>query len=112
MQEIVVLSTQDSTLSSRTATEITLPLEWLSHLPTAGGEADVMRSLQLLPGVHTGGDGFGGLHVRGGNSDQNLILFDDVPIYNPSHTFGLFSIFNPDIVKKCQVLQRRLPGPI
>ena len=110
LQEIVVVSRQDSMLSSRTGTETTLPLEWLSHLPSTGGETDIVRSLQLLPGVHSGGDGFGGLHVRGGNSDQNLILFDDVPVYNPSHTFGLFSIFNPDIVKSVKFYKGGFPA--
>jgi hypothetical protein len=68
-------------------------------LPAAGGEPEIMRFIHLLPGVQSGADGFGEFHVGGGNGDHNFILFDDVPIYNPSHTFGLFSIFNPDIVK-------------
>ena len=87
-----------------------MPLEWMSHLPGAAGEPDLMRYLQLLPGVQTGGDGFGGLHVRGGNSDQNLILLDDVPVYNPSHTFGLFSIFNPDLAKSVKFYKGGFPA--
>ncbi|MFT4761256.1 MAG: hypothetical protein ACI9XO_003722 [Paraglaciecola sp.] len=69
-----------------------------------------MRYLQLLPGVQSGGDGFGGLHVRGGNSDQNLILLDDVPVYNPSHTFRLFSIFNPDLAKSVKFYKSGFPA--
>ena len=64
----------------------------------------------MLPGVQSGADGFGGLHVRGGNSDQNLILLDDVPVYNPSHTFGLFSIFNPDLAKSVKFYKSGFPA--
>ena len=64
-----------------------------------GGEADVFQYLYQKSGVQSGPDGLGGLHVRGGNSDQNLILLDGVKVYNPNHTLGLFSIFNSDILK-------------
>lgn len=110
LEEIVVISKSDSVLVNPRGTETTLPLEQLSYLPTAGGEPDIMRFIQLLPGVQSGADGFGGLHVRGGNVDHNLILFDDVPIYNPSHTFGLFSIFNPDIVKSVKFYKGGFPA--
>lgn len=110
LEEIVVISKTDSVLVNPRGTETTLPLEQLSYLPTAGGEPDIMRFIHLLPGVQSGADGFGGLHVRGGNVDHNLILFDDVPIYNPSHTFGLFSIFNPDIVKSVKFYKGGFPA--
>lgn len=110
LEEIVVISKTDSVLINPRGTETTLPLEQLSYLPTAGGEPDIMRFIHLLPGVQSGADGFGGLHVRGGNGDHNLILFDDVPIYNPSHTFGLFSIFNPDIVKSVKFYKGGFPA--
>jgi len=110
LAEIIIISKTDSVLVNPRGTETTLPLEQLSYLPTAGGEPDIMRFIHLLPGVQSGADGFGGLHVRGGNSDHNLILFDDVPIYNPSHTFGLFSIFNPDIVKSVKFYKGGFPA--
>lgn len=110
LEEIVVISKSDSILVNLIGTETTLSLNQLSNLPTTGGEPDIMRLIQLLPGVQSGADGFGGLHVRGGNVDHNLILFDDVPIYNPSHTFGLFSIFNPDIVKSVKFYKGGFPA--
>lgn len=110
LEEIVVVSETDSVLINSRGTETVLPLDQLSYLPTAAGEPDIMRLVQLLPGVQAGADGFGGLHVRGGNGDHNLILFDDVPIYNPSHSFGLFSIFNPDIVKSVKFYKGGFPA--
>lgn len=110
LKEIVVTSQKDSAILLQNGSEITLPLEWLSHLPAAAGEPDLLRYIQLMPGVQSGGDGFGGLHVRGGNSDQNLILLDDVPVYNPSHTFGLFSIFNPDLAKSVKFYKSGFPA--
>jgi hypothetical protein len=71
----------------------------LENVPTLAGEADLFRFLQLQAGVQGGADGLGGLHVRGGATDQNLVLMDGVPIYNPSHTLGLFSIFNSPTAK-------------
>ena len=75
-----------------------LAVEELRRIPTVLGETDVLRSLQLLPGMQTGAEGQADLHVRGGSPDQNLILMDGVPIYNPNHVFGFLSAFNPDAV--------------
>ena len=69
-----------------------------------GGESDLIRFLQTKEGVQSGADGIGGMSVRGGNVDQNLVLMDGVPIYNPSHTLGLFSVFNTHIVKNAAML--------
>lgn len=77
----------------------------MKQLPVLFGETDVMKGLQLMPGVSSGNDGTIGLNIRGGGPDQNLILLDDVPIYNPSHIFGFFSIFNSDIVKDVQLIK-------
>lgn len=76
----------------------TLSAQALRRMPSPGGEPDLLRQTALQAGVQTGTDGLGGLHVRGGNADQNLILLDDVPVYNPGHALGLFSIFNPSTV--------------
>lgn len=78
--------------------------------PDLGGESDLMRIAQLLPGVQTGADGFGGLHVRGGNADQNLVLLDGVPVYNPDHMMGIFSIFNTAAVKNTKFYRGSIPA--
>lgn len=77
----------------------------IKAIPNLVGEADLFRLLQLEGDIQTGADGIGGLHVRGGNTDQNLILLDGVPVYNPSHTLGLFSIFNTQIIKSVRLLK-------
>ena len=82
----------------------------LSALPTFLGESDVIRTTLLLPGVTSAADGIGGIHVRGGNPDQNLILLDGVPIYNPFHTVGLFSIFNSNVVNNATLLKGAFPA--
>lgn len=74
---------------------VELQIENIQQLP-AVGEPDLLRSLQLLPGIQTASDISSGLYIRGGGPDQNLILLDQVPLYNPSHAFGFFSTFNPD----------------
>lgn len=79
-------------------------LQNLSTSIALGGESDLMRFIQGKAGVQSGADGVGGMSVRGGNVDQNLVLMDGVPIYNPSHTLGLFSIFNTQIVKSAAMI--------
>ncbi len=73
--------------------------------PALAGESDLFRHLQNLPGIQSGADGLGGMHVRGGNTDQNLVLLDGVPVYNPSHTLGIFSIFNTQIIKSTRMVK-------
>ena len=84
----------------------TLNLKTISKLPALLGEVDVIRSIQLLPGVSTVGEGATGFNVRGGGVDQNLVLLDEAPVYNSSHLFGFFSVFNPDAVKDVKIIQR------
>ncbi len=78
---------------------ITLDLRLLNELPTVGGERDLIKAVQLLPGVKKGADGTASMLVRGGTNDQNLILLDDAPVYNPTHLLGIFSLFNTDVIK-------------
>jgi hypothetical protein len=73
-------------------------------------EADVLKTLQLLPGIQAGNEGTAGLNVRGGSADQNLLLMDGVPVYNATHAFGLFSIFNADAVNNVEVLKSGFPA--
>lgn len=84
-------------------------LEDLNQIPSLFGEQDVMQGLQMLPGVSTAGGLGGDISVRGGGSDQNLILLDGAPIYNASHMLGIFSIFNPDALKQVKLYKGRIP---
>ena len=74
------------------------------------GESDVLKTLQLLPGVQSGGEGTSGLYVRGGGPDQNLILLDGVPVYNANHLFGFFSVFNTDAFNNVELIKGGFPA--
>ena len=87
-----------------------LDMKDVKKIPALLGEVDVIRSLTLLPGVSTVGEGSSGFNVRGGNTDQNLILLDQAPVYNSSHLFGFFSIFNPDAVKDVKLYKGGIPA--
>jgi hypothetical protein len=82
-----------------------LDMKTISKIPALLGEVDLVRSIQLLPGVSTVGEGASGFNVRGGSIDQNLILLDEAPVYNSAHLFGFFSVFNPDAVKDVKLLK-------
>ncbi|GAB3636197.1 TonB-dependent receptor [Hymenobacter arcticus] len=79
-------------------------------LPALFGEVDILKTLQLKPGVQSGGEGSSGLFVRGGSSDQNLVLVDNVVVYNPNHLFGLFSVFNSDAVQSVDLYKAGFPA--
>jgi hypothetical protein len=79
-------------------------------LPAFMGEVDLFKTLQLKPGVQSGGEGTSGLYVRGGGPDQNLILLDEAPVYNANHLFGFFSVFNPDAVKDVELYKGGFPA--
>ncbi|MDR0430993.1 MAG: TonB-dependent receptor [Tannerellaceae bacterium] len=81
----------------------------IKNIPTAFGEADVIKIVLSLPGVKSVGEVSGGFNVRGGATDQNLILFNDGTIYNPTHLFGLFSAFNPDIIRDMELYKSSIP---
>lgn len=87
-----------------------MPIEELKMLPPLLGEVDVVKGMLLLPGVTTVGEGASGFNVRGGGVDQNLILMDGAPIFNPSHMFGFFSIFNQDAVSEASIYKGDLPA--
>ncbi len=82
----------------------------IKTLPTAIGEVDVLRSLTMLPGVGSAGEASNGLSIRGGSLDQNLVLLDNAPIYNPTHLFGLFSVFTPDAVGGVDLYRANMPA--
>jgi hypothetical protein len=86
-----------------------LNIKTIKQVPVVFGEADVMKVVLTLPGVTSVGEASNGINVRGGSTDQNLILFDDATIYNPSHLFGFFSAFNPDVVKGIELYKSAIP---
>ncbi len=90
---------------------IEMPVNQIKKLPVFMGEADVMKTLQLMPGVQSGSEGSSGLYVRGGGPDQNLILLDGVPVYNADHLFGFFSVFNPDAISNVSLIKGGFPAP-
>ncbi|WP_243735774.1 TonB-dependent receptor [Christiangramia sabulilitoris] len=87
-----------------------LSITTIQKLPVVFGEVDVVKSLLLLPGVSNAGEGSSGFNVRGGAVDQNLILLDEATIYNSSHLFGLFSVFNPDAIKDLKLYKGGIPA--
>jgi outer membrane receptor for ferrienterochelin and colicin len=111
LQEIVVSAgTNESILESSQMSLVTIRAEQIKSMPTLLGEVDLIKALQLLPGVQSGNEGGGGLYVRGGGPDQNLILLDGVPVYNASHLFGFFSVFNSDAINNVQLIKGGFPA--
>jgi len=96
--EVVAQSKNRNIIQTKMNT-LSLPIKTIMQMPAMLGELDVMKSLQMLPGVQSGGDVSANLNVRGGKYDENLIILDDAPIYNPSHALGFFSVFNPEAIK-------------
>ncbi len=90
--------------------QVDVPVEVIKKMPALLGEVDVLKSLQLLPGVQSGGEGQSGLYVRGGSPDQNLVLLDGVPVYNVSHLLGVFSVFNADAIKNVTLTKGGFPA--
>jgi hypothetical protein len=89
---------------------VEIPMSKVKSLPVFLGEKDILKTVQLLPGVQSGTEGSSGFYVRGGGADQNLILLDGVPVYNASHLFGFFSVFNPDAIRNVQLIKGGFPA--
>lgn len=89
---------------------IDVPIEQIKVAPVLFGETDILKTLQLLPGIQGGTEGSSGIYVRGGGPDQNLILLDGVPVYNVSHLFGFFSVFNADAINRVSVVKGGFPA--
>jgi hypothetical protein len=87
-----------------------ISVELIKKIPAMMGEADVLKTAILLPGVQTVGEGASGFNVRGGSTDQNLILLNSAPVFNSSHFFGFFSAFNPDVVKEFELYKSGIPA--
>ncbi|ADY53103.1 TonB-dependent receptor plug [Pseudopedobacter saltans DSM 12145] len=107
----VVITTEKASNIRRTQMGIEkLDIKTIKQVPTVFGEADILRVVLTLPGVKSVGESSTGFNVRGGSVDQNLILFNDATIYNPSHFFGFFSAFNPEVIKDVQLYKGSLPA--
>jgi TonB dependent receptor/CarboxypepD_reg-like domain/TonB-dependent Receptor Plug Domain len=87
-----------------------LSIKTLKKIPAFLGEVDVLKGLQMLPGVTSVGEASNGVNIRGGTTDQNLILLDDIPIFNPTHLFGLFSVFPPDAINSVDLYKGGIPA--
>lgn len=110
LEEAVVTAQKESGIASTKMSAIEVPLQVLKSAPALFGEADVIKTLQLLPGVQGGTEGFSGIYVRGGGPDENLLLLDGIPIYNAEHLLGIFSIFQPDAIKKMTLYKGSFPA--
>lgn len=107
--QIVADRMEDLVESTRMST-IDVPIEQLRKVPAILGENDILKAIQLLPGVKGGAEGTAGIYVRGGGPDQNLILLDGAPVYNVSHLFGFFSVFNSDAIQHVELTKGGFPA--
>ena len=100
----------DKNVESTNMSQVKLQVSNIKKLPVILGEVDVLKSAQLLPGIQSGGEGNSALYVRGGGPDQNLILLDEAVVYNASHLFGFFSVFNADAIKDINIIKGGMPA--
>ena len=109
--EVIVTGEKlDKNVSSSKMSQVKIEVNNIKQLPVILGEVDVLKSAQLLPGITSNGEGSSGLYVRGGGPDQNLILLDEAVVYNASHLFGFFSVFNADAIKDINIIKGGMPA--
>ena len=110
-EEVVVKAKkEDANIQSSDIGKIELEVEQVDQLPVLVGEKDILKTIQLLPGVQSGSEGTSGFYVRGGGPDQNLILLDEAVVYNASHLFGFFSVFNSDAINNIDLIKGSMPA--
>ena len=111
LKEVVVSgqSSNQNITSSEMSTQ-RLNIKEIKDLPVLFGEQDILKTIQLLPGIKSAGEGNSGFYVRGGTTDQNLVLLDEAPVYNTAHLLGFFSIFNSDAIKDVTVMKGGIPA--
>ena len=111
LAEVIVLSDKKEAGIQATAMgAYEIPMAQIQHTPAVLGEADILKTIQLMPGVQAGTEGFSGLYVRGGGPDQNLILLDGIPVYNADHLLGVFSVFTPEAIKNTTLYKSSFPA--
>ncbi len=103
-------SRQQEEVQSTQMSAIHLPIKQIAYVPSLGGETDIIKVMQLMPGVARGTEGTTGMFVRGGDADQNLVLLDEATVYNVGHLFGFFSVFNSDAIKDMTMIKGGFPG--
>lgn len=111
--EAVISGTKGAEKKEVTSTQMSavrIPMKDISTIPALGGETDVIKVVQLMPGVQGGGEGSTGMYVRGGDADQNLVLLDEATVYNIGHLFGFFSVFNSDAIKDITLYKGAFPS--
>lgn len=107
---VITADKEDVNVQSVKMSKTQINVEQVKLLPSLFGEADIIKNVQMQPGVVSAGEGTSGYFVRGGTSDQNLIQIDEAPIYDPSHLFGLFSVFNADVIKDSELYKAGIPS--
>ena len=111
LEEVVIKGNrEDRNVTSTEMSTVELDIKTIKKVPAFLGEVDVIKSIQLLPGVSSVGEGASGFNVRGGSVGQNLVLLDEAPVYNSSHLLGFFSVFNPDAVKDVKLYKGGIPA--
>lgn len=110
LQEVVVSAKKGENINSTKIGQIELDVEKIKTLPAFMGEVDIIKTIQLLPGVSSVSEGGQGFYVRGGGPDQNLVLLDEGVVYNAAHLFGFFSVFNADAVKSVNLIKGGMPA--
>jgi hypothetical protein len=111
LQEVVITAKKtDGNVKNAQMGKFVLPIEQIKAIPAFLGEVDLLKTIQLLPGVRNAGEGSAGIYVRGGGPDQNLIMLDDAIVYNTGHLFGFFSIFNSDAIKNVSLIKGGMPA--
>lgn len=111
LSEVVVTAErQDANVTEIQMSKNELNIAQVKKLPALFGEPDIIKTIQMLPGVVSAGEGTSSFFVRGGSADQNLILIDEAPVYDPSHLFGLFSVFNADVIKDSELYKGGIPA--
>lgn len=110
LKEAVVTARKETGAKATKMSALEMPVTVIKSAPAIFGEPDVMKALQLLPGVQGGVDGFAGLYVRGGGPDENLLLLDGIPVYNADHMLGIFSIFQTEAVKNVTLHKGAFPA--
>lgn len=110
LEEVVVTDTKNNKIVNNEVGSQSLSVLAIKQMPAVMGEPDLVKSLQLLPGIQTSNEGTTNLSVRGGSFDQNLFLLDDAPVYNPSHALGFFSVFNQDAIKSVKIYKAACPA--
>ncbi len=109
--EVIVYSKRrDANVKNAQMGKVDLTMTQIKNIPAFMGEVDLLKAIQLLPGIRNAGEGNAGFYVRGGGPDQNLILLDDAVVYNTGHLFGFFSIFNSDAIKNVALIKGGMPA--